>query len=79
MSIRTMKLSPRALGAVAAVVLAGVSLAGCVYYPNGYGYSYGPGYYSPAYVAAPPVGVVVGGGWGWGGGWDHDGGGRRWH
>ncbi len=56
-----MKLSPRAMGAVAALVLAAASLAGCVYYPSGYGYA--PGYYAPAYYG-PPVGVVIGGGWG---------------
>jgi len=61
-----MKLSPRALSRFAALILAGVSLAGCVYYPSGYGYGYAPGY-----VAAPPVVV---GGWGWGGGWGH-----HWH
>jgi len=71
MSFRNMKLSSRALGAMLALGLAGVSLAGCVYYPSGYGYGYGPAY-APGYVYAPPVGVVVGGGWGggWGrGGW----------
>jgi hypothetical protein len=65
MSFRTMKFSSRTLVKVAAVVLASVSLAGCVYYPGGYGYGYGPGY-----AVAPPVGVVVGGGWGWHGGDD---------
>jgi hypothetical protein len=74
MAIRAMKLSSRAIGTVAALVLTGISLAGCVYYPSGYGYGYGPSYYGPAYVAAPPVAVSVGGGWGWGGGW----GGHRW-
>ncbi len=54
-----MKLSPRAIGAVAALLVAGASLAGCVYYPSGYA----PGYYAPAYYG-PPVGVVIGGGWG---------------
>jgi hypothetical protein len=58
-SIRAMKLSPRAIGAVAALLVAGASLAGCVYYPSGYA----PGYYAPAYYG-PPVGVVIGGGWG---------------
>jgi hypothetical protein len=70
MSVRAKKRSSSALGAVAALALAGMTLAGCVYYPSGYGYGYG---YGPGYYAAPPVGVVVGGGWGW---W---GGGRRWH
>ncbi len=74
MAIRAMKLSSRAIGTVAALALAGMSLAGCVYYPSGYGYGYVPSY-GPAYVAAPPVAVAVGGGWGWGGGW----GGRHWH
>jgi hypothetical protein len=74
MAIRAMKLSSRAIGTVAALVLTGMSLAGCVYYPSGYGYGYGPSY-GPAYVAAPPVAVSVGGGWGWGGGW----GGHHWH
>lgn len=72
MAIRAMKLSSRALGMVAALGLAGLSLAGCTYYPSNYGYA--PGYYAPAYYG-PPVGVVIGGGWGWhhgccwGGGW----------
>ncbi len=63
------------LGAVAALALAATSLAGCVVYPNSYGYyGGGGGYYGgPAYYA-PPVGVVIGGGCCWGGGW----GGRRW-
>ena len=75
MSIRAMKFSPQMLGRFAALALAGASLAGCVYYPSGYGYGYAPGYYAaPAYAYAPPVDVVVGGGWGWGGGW----GGRHW-
>jgi len=64
MNIRAMKISPRALGAAAALLLAGASLSGCVVYPSGYGYGYAPGYYAPA-----PVGVVVGGGWGWGHRW----------
>jgi hypothetical protein len=81
MSIRMLKISPKALGAVLALGLAGVSLAGCVYYPTGpaYGYAYAPGYYAPAYVAPPVVvygGGYVGGGYGWrGGGW----GGGHWH
>jgi hypothetical protein len=66
MANRGMKLSSRKIRLVAALALAGVSLAGCVYYPSGYGYGYAPGYYSPGYVAAPPV--VIGGGWGWWGG-----------
>jgi hypothetical protein len=36
-------------------------LTGCVVAPAPYGYGYAPGYYGPAYVAAPPI--VVGGGW----------------
>ena len=67
MRIHAMKRSPRMLGAAAALLLTGASLAGCVYYPSGYGY--GPGYYAPGYVYGPPVGVVVGGGWGWGHRW----------
>jgi len=75
MTVRAMKISSRAIGMITALGLAGFSLAGCVYYPSGYGYA-SPGYYAPAYAFAPPVGVVVGGGWGWGGGWGH--GGRGW-
>ncbi len=71
MSVRTMKIPLRAIGMVVALGLAATSLAGCVYYPSGY--AYGPGYAAPAYAYAPPVNVVVGGGWGWGGGW-----GRGW-
>ncbi|HUM09147.1 MAG TPA: hypothetical protein VLT37_09790 [Acidocella sp.] len=64
MANKTLKVSSRALARIAAVALAGASLAGCVYYPSGYGYA--PGYYAePAYVAPAPV--VVGGWWGWGG------------
>jgi hypothetical protein len=74
---------------VAATLLA---LSGCVVGPGGY-YGAAPGYpaYAAAYpaypgygyYAAPPVGVVVGGG-GWGGGWGHGwgggwGGGGYWH
>lgn len=72
MANKSMRVSPRMLARVAALALAlaGASLAGCVYYPSGYGYGYAPGYYAqPAYVAPP---VVVGGWWGWGccgGGW----------
>ena len=71
MAIKSMKISARAMARIAAVALAGVSLAGCVYYPSGYGYGYAPGYYAePAYVAPT---VVVGGWWGWGGhGHGHD-------
>jgi hypothetical protein len=71
MAIGKMKLSSRALGRIAALAIAGVSLTGCVVYPSG-GYAYSPGYYAPGYAYAPPVGVVVGGGW-WGGGWGHGG------
>jgi len=71
MSVNAMKLSSRGIARIAALLIGGLSLAGCVYYPNGYGYGYGApaGYYAaPVYVA--PVPVVVGGGWGWGGrGW----------
>jgi hypothetical protein len=47
-----------------------LTLSACVVAPGPYqygaypGYGYAPGYYGPAYVAAPPV--VIGGGWGWG-------------
>ncbi len=50
-----------------------LTLSACVVAPGpcpygGYpGYGYAPGYYGPAYVAAPPI--VIGGGWGWG--WHH--------
>jgi len=66
MTVRAMKFSTRTIGMIAALGLAGLSLAGCVYYPSGYGYGYAPGYYAPAYVAPAPVygGVVIGG---WGG------------
>ncbi len=74
MTIRAMNLSSRTLGVITALGLAGMSLAGCVYYPSGYAYG-GPGY-APGYVAAPPVNVVVAGGW-WGGWWGHGGGWRR--
>ncbi len=67
MTVRSMKPSPRTLSRFAVLLLAGVSLAGCVYYPSGYGYGY-----APAYVAPAPAVVV--GGWGWGGGWGH-----HWH
>jgi len=67
-----MNFRKRSIGAVAALALAGVSLAGCVVYPAGYGY--GGGYYAaPAYYAPPPVSFgfgYYGGGWG--------GGGRHW-
>ncbi len=45
-----------------------LALSGCVAYPApGY---YGYGYGAPAYVAAPPVVIGVGGGGWWGGrGW----------
>lgn len=49
--------------------LAATSLAGCVYYPSGYGYGYGPGYYAAPAVVVQPAPVMVGGWWGWGGGW----------
>jgi hypothetical protein len=64
MTVRGMKRCKRALGLVAVLGLAGLSLAGCVYYPSGYGYA--PGYYAPAYVAPAPVfgGVWIGGGGG---------------
>ncbi|MDE1897071.1 MAG: hypothetical protein KGH91_08355 [Rhodospirillales bacterium] len=55
---------------------AAAGLAGCVYYPSGYGYGYNSGYYAPPVVTVAPAPIVVGG-W-WGGGWDHDGWGHRW-
>ena len=51
-----------------------LALTGCIAYPGGY-YGAGPGYPAYAaypsygYYAAPPVGIVVGGGWGRG--WRH--------
>jgi hypothetical protein len=68
--------------ALAAVAL--LALSGCVVEPAGY-YGGAPAYpaYAAAYpaygyYAAPPVGVVVGGGWGgWGGGWGRGWGGWR--
>ncbi|MBB5372033.1 hypothetical protein [Acidocella aromatica] len=65
MAIMGMKISSRAMARIAAIALAGASLAGCVYYPSGYGY-----YAQPAYVAPP---VVVGGWWGWGDDWGEHG------
>ena len=55
-----------ALRRVALLALAAAGLAGCVYYPSGYGY--GSGYYAAAPVVVQPAPVVVGGWWGWGGG-----------
>jgi hypothetical protein len=68
MTVRGMKRCRRTLGLIAVFGLAGLSLAGCVYYPSGYAYA--PGYYAPAYVAPAPVYGSV-----WFGGW----GGRHWH
>ncbi len=50
------------------LIAAVLALPGCVAYGPGYGYA--PGYPAPAYgyYAAPPVGIVVGGG---GYGWHH--------
>lgn len=64
MAVPGMKRSKRALGLIAVLGLAGLSLAGCVYYPSGYGYGYAPGYYAPAYVAPVPVygSIWIGGG-----------------
>ncbi len=60
------------------LTLAGAGLAGCVYYPSGYGYGYNSGYYAAPAVVVQPAPVVVGG-W-WGGGWgDHWGGHGHWH
>jgi len=71
MRVPAMKFRKHSLAAIVALALAGMSLSGCVVYPNSYGYGYGGGYYAPVYVAPPPVygGVVIGGGWGWGHGW----------
>jgi hypothetical protein len=64
MTIPGMKRSKRTLGLIAVLGLAGLSLAGCVYYPSGYAYA--PGYYAPGYVAAPVYGSVwIGGGRYW--------------
>lgn len=52
----------------ALLTLAAAGLAGCVYYPSGYGYS--SGYYASP-VVVQPAPVVVGGWWGWGGGHGH--------
>ncbi|MBU6418976.1 MAG: hypothetical protein KGQ79_04530 [Proteobacteria bacterium] len=45
----------------AVLALAAAGLAGCVYYPSGYGR--GSGYYAPAVTVAPPP-IVFGGWWG---------------
>ncbi len=71
MGVPRMNFRKRSIGAIAALAVAGLSLAGCVVYPDGYGY--GGGYYAaPAYYA-PPVtfgfGYYGGGGWGGGGRW----------
>jgi len=70
MTVRGMQRFKRRLGLVAVLGLAGLSLAGCVYYPSS-GYAYAPGYYAaPAYVAPAPVyGSVWIGGWGGHGHW----------
>jgi hypothetical protein len=61
MRVTAMKF-PKRLGAAAVLVLAGLSLAGCVVYPSSYGY--GGGYYAPAVVAPPVYGsIFIGGGW----------------
>ncbi len=68
MRVPGMNFRKRSIGAVVALALAGLSLAGCVVYPDGYGY--GGGYAAPAYYA-PPVTFgfgYYGGGWGGGGG-----------
>jgi hypothetical protein len=70
---RGMKFSLANAVRVAVLVAAGASLAGCVYYPSGYGYGYAPSYGYAAPVAVAPT-VVVGGGWWGGGGWGH-----HWH
>ncbi len=68
MRVLKMNFRKRSIGVVAALALAGMSLAGCVVYPDGYGYGYAP---APAYYA-PPVTFgfgYYGGGWGGGGRW----------
>ena len=63
MAVPGFKRSRRTLGLIAALGLAGLSLAGCVYYPSGYGYGYAPGYYAPAVAPVPVYGSVwIGGG-----------------
>ncbi|WP_073211963.1 hypothetical protein [Acidocella aminolytica] len=58
---------------MALLALMGAALAGCVYYPSGYGYGYGysSGYYAAPSVVVQPAPVVIGGWWGWGGDDDH--------
>lgn len=52
----------------AVLILAAAGLAGCVYYPSGYGYGRSAGYYAAPAVTVVPPPVVVGGWWGgWGG------------
>ncbi|MDE2239139.1 MAG: hypothetical protein KGJ73_04325 [Rhodospirillales bacterium] len=46
----------------AVLALAATGLAGCVYYPAGYGHGRG-GYYAPAVTVVPPP-IVFGGWWG---------------
>lgn len=69
----------RKSAATVLILLAALTLGGCVYGP---GYGYGYGYGGPTYVGPP---IVVRPGWGWwgwhgrgwgGGGWHGDGG---WH
>jgi len=71
MDIRVMKFRKQTMGALVALALCSLSLAGCVVYPSGYGYGYGGGgYYAPAVIAPPIYGsVIIGGGGGWGHGW----------
>ena len=66
----------RTFAVAAALMLAGLGLSGCVYYPSyGYGYGYP---YSTAYAPPPVYGSVTIGGLFGGGDWhDHDGG--HWH
>ena len=80
MKIDAMKRYLRAVGAAAVLTLAGAVLAGCVYYPDGYGYNtryYGPAY-APAYSYVPPVVLGFGDGDRWGGGWGDGGGDGGW-
>jgi hypothetical protein len=59
---------------LAVVVALTIALGACVAAPSpyygypAYSYGYGPGYYAPAYVAGPTIGIGIGGG-GWHPGW----------
>jgi len=66
-SMSLLKLRPRAVAAIAALVLSATALSGCVYYP-GYGYGGGYGYAAPPVVVVPGP-IIVGGYGGYGRGW----------